>query len=109
MATCITTGSNSCFRKEIKRMRHQCKHGFWIGFLLVGLLTVTMGAAQPPAAPTQEERAALQTELRALEVRLEALRRHGGGGAERWEDAELFAKGAAWALRYETALSAADL
>jgi pimeloyl-ACP methyl ester carboxylesterase len=90
----------------------------WRGLpsMAFGLMMLLMGLpvdSQPPTAlpvgAAPKEQASLREELKALETRLDALRRRGGVGVARWADAELFAKGAAWALRYEPDLTPADL
>src|SRR5260221_679771 len=67
----------ACQSKEKKKMSHSIKTA-WIGLLLFGMLTALSGTAQTPASiPTQDERTALQKELKDLESRLDSLRYRG--------------------------------
>src|SRR5579871_2988357 len=78
--------------------------------LAVGFLTLPVDAQPPPAAGGgQEELAPLRKELAELEARLQALHERKKKQAGRWADADQFAKGVEWALRYEPNPTPADL
>ncbi|HVX62021.1 MAG TPA: hypothetical protein VHC19_15495, partial [Pirellulales bacterium] len=70
-----------------------------------------------PAAPeslTEKEAEEIQQQLTVLDQKLSALRKETEQADEPRRrdliaDAEIFSKGVAWALRYETKLSAADI
>jgi hypothetical protein len=68
---------------------------------------VTAVLAGTFAAQPADERKQLETELQDLEARLAKLR--AGARPDHLADADLFARGARWALRYETRLEAADV
>ena len=68
----------------------------------------TPAVPQQESESTNQERVALTKDLTALERRLSALR-DPKKPALRWQDSALFAKGAAWGLRYDSPLLPADL
>jgi len=82
------------------------KHGL---LLLAGLLAIS--AALPAAEPllSAEERGKIERGLKDLNERLDKLRaKTPAEKADHLADAAIFAKGIAWALRYDEALTPAD-
>jgi hypothetical protein len=88
---------------------------FWVPAILcsgiTGLSSVTF-AAPPSAAISPEERRAAEHDLQDLQSKLKSPRLAQGAAKAKPDllaDAEIFAKGVAWALRYDTDLQPADL
>jgi pimeloyl-ACP methyl ester carboxylesterase len=69
-------------------------------------------ASDPPAASTDEIRKQIEPQLKELNDSLARLRPRADGGLAMKQDlradAEVFAKGVAWALRYDTQFTSAD-
>jgi pimeloyl-ACP methyl ester carboxylesterase len=75
-----------------------------LGVFLGGLLPAARG--EPPAGLSPEERQKLDCRLHDLQDQLAGLR---SAKPDQRADAEIFAKGVAWALRYDTKLEGADV
>src|SRR5262245_7616413 len=76
---------------------------------LAGLLLALPAPAEPPAGLPADEAKQIDRDLKALGDRLRALRKEDPRRADLYADAEVFRKGAEWALRYETKLEPADV
>src|SRR5580698_9104978 len=62
-----------------------------------------------PSALSAEDRGQIDKELRKLEDALIAIRPASAEKLDRWADADIFFKGATWALKYEPVLGPADV
>jgi pimeloyl-ACP methyl ester carboxylesterase len=88
--------------------------GVALVLLVVAQITGPGAALGADNTPTlgAEEREQLERGLREATARLETLRRREGrestGASDRRADAEVFAKGIAWALKYDTTFTPAD-
>ncbi len=81
-----------------------------LGFAFASVILLISSTADGLAGSAGEERAALERELTALGAALGHLREKADlPGRDQLPDAELFHKGAAWALTYEPRLAGKDL
>jgi hypothetical protein len=69
------------------------------------LLAASLFAADPPGALADADRKQLDSGLKELNAQIDRLRSDDVAGCA---DAEVFAKGVAWALRYDTQFDAAS-
>jgi poly(3-hydroxybutyrate) depolymerase len=76
--------------------------------VLALLLPGSLAAAEPPAGLTPADAEQIDRDLRKLADRIRDLRK-GAKASDLVADAEVFHKGAAWALRYEPKLEPADV
>lgn len=88
----------------------------WLPLALALLLGLTAAAASAgtPEGLTEKEADKIQQQLTALDQKLSALRKEAEQAnaprrLDQIADAEIFSKGVAWALRYETKLAAPDI
>jgi poly(3-hydroxybutyrate) depolymerase len=65
--------------------------------------------AQAPSGLSNDEQKQIEQRLKELQDKLAALRSGKTASADHLADADLFAKGVAWALRYDTRLEPADV